>query len=258
MVWVIAGLKVRVSIRNKLLLISAVLFVVPWIGVQYIQDMEDFLRINQEENLLGKAQIVAAVLQGQSEIFRSREKAIENDNSKITFNNSSHVYVRPIKRAIQLDGYMDDWLAFDSKAKSIKSDVPESLRYKYYLASYKKYLYVVLEVKDDEIVYRKANSLNLHKNDHVIIKLKNKEAELKTYFIATESPGWINAHRMQKKNNEWVSVSPELRIKGEWQETRDGYNVEIRLPLSLVGDDFSFYVVDVDSSVTREVISVSG
>ena len=258
MVWVIAGLKVRVSIRNKLLLISAVLFVVPWIGVQYIQDMENFLRINQEENLLGKAQIVAAVLQGQSEIFKSRENVIDKEKSKKTFNALSHVYVRPIKRAIQLDGYIDDWLDYDGKAKLIKSDDSVLFQYKYYLASYKKYLYVVLEVKDYEIVYRKANSLSLYKNDHVIIKLRNKEGELKTYFIATESPGWINAHRMEQKNNNWVSESPELRIKGEWQETQDGYNVEIRLPLSLVGDDFSFYVADVDNIVTREIVSVLG
>ena len=50
MVWVTAGLSKKLfslSIRSKLLLVSAVLFVVPWIGVRYIQDMEDFLRSNQ-------------------------------------------------------------------------------------------------------------------------------------------------------------------------------------------------------------------
>ncbi|RDH83004.1 MAG: proteobacterial dedicated sortase system histidine kinase [endosymbiont of Galathealinum brachiosum] len=260
MVWVIAGLKIRITIRSKLLIISAVLFVVPWIGVQYIQDMENFLRINQEENLLGKAQIVAAVLQGQSEIFKSRENsAINGGDSKNSVNNSSHVYVRPIKRAIQLDGYMDDWLDYDGKSKLIKSENPLSFQYKYYLASYKKYLYMVLEVKDDQLVYRKANSLSLDKNDHVIIKLRNKEGEFKTYFIATESPGWINAHRMERyQSDEWVSKAPELRIKGEWQETPDGYNVEIRVPLSLIGDGFSFFVADVDDERNRGLVEVLG
>lgn len=259
MVWVIAGLKIKLSIRSKLLLISAVLFVVPWIGVQYIQDMENFLRLNQQNNLLGKAQIVAAVLQGQADIFKYNSEVVKNKaQSAETINSSTHLYVRPIKRAIQLDGYRDDWLDYDEKSKVLKSDKPDSLEYKYYLASYKKYLYIVLEIKDDQVVYRKANSLSLDENDHLIIKLRNKADELKTYIIATQSPGWVNAHRMELKQGEWKAVAPELRIKGEWQETTDGYNVELRLPLSLFENDFSFFVADVDDVKTRKTESILG
>ena len=260
--WVIAGLKVKalkVSIRSKLLLISAVLFVVPWIGVQYIQDMEDFLRVNQQENLLSRAQVVAAVLQGQAEIFNP-EKNIskENHNLKNAFSNTSHIYVRPLKRAIQLDGYIDDGLSYDEKSKRLLSADPASFQYSYYLATYKRYLYIMLKVKDDYIVYRKENSLSLHKNDHVIIKLRNKKDELKTYFIATQSPGWVNAFSVKSRDGEWLSDASELRIKGEWQETAEGYNVEIRLPLSLIGDGFSFYVADVDDENNREIKTILG
>ncbi len=260
-------MKIKFSIRSKLLLISAVLFVVPWIGVQYIQDMEDFLRKNQQENLLGRAQIVAAVLQGQADIFNTNEEFDENGyplTKKVesvmnpAVNNSSHIYVRPLKRAIQLDGYMDDWLDFDKKAKVLTSAEQPGFQVRYYLAGYKSYLYMLLEVTDPNVVYRKSNSLSLHKNDHVIIKLKNKNNELNTYFIATHSPGWINAHRMEMRGGEWKSVAPELRIKGEWQQTREGYNVEVRLPLSLIGSGFSFYVANVDDEITREVKTISG
>ena len=227
--------------------------------MQYIQDMEDFLRKNQQENLLGRAQIVAAVLQGQADIFNVDASAGETFASlKKPINNSSHIYVRPLKRAIQLDGYMDDWLDFDEKASSLKADGLAAFQYKYYLASYKKYLYMLLKVKDSRVVYRKSNSLSLDKNDHLVIKLRNKQGKIKTYFIATHSPGWINAHRMEMRADEWQSVAPELRIKGEWQETADGYIVEIRLPLSLVGDGFSFFVANVDDEKNREVKTVLG
>jgi len=240
-----------------------VLFVVPWIGVQYIQDMEDFLRNNQQENLLGRAQIVAAVLQGQESIFKTRTEFVTSDMAddllkNKTVNNNSHLYVRPIKRPIQLDGYLDDWLDYEEKSKLLISEEPESLQYKYYLASYKKYIYMVLEVKDDEVIYRKANSLSLSKNDHLIIKLRNKQGQLKTYFIATQSSGWVNAHRMELREDEWQSVAPELRIKGEWQQTAEGYNIEIRLPLSLMGDELSFFVVDVDDGKVRNVKTILG
>jgi len=249
----------RISIRSKLLLVSAVLFTVPWIGVQYIQDMENFLRISQEESLLGKAQIVAAVLQGQAEIFKSRtHTGVDNEAAKKTPENLSHLYVRPLKRAIQLDGYLDDWLDFDEKSKLIKSENSASIQYRYYLASYRKYLYMILKVKDDKVVYRKANSLSLNKNDHIIINLRNKEGQLKNYIIATQSPGWVNAHRMEFRHDEWQGVAPELRIKGEWQETVDGYNVEVRLPLALIGDDFSFFVADVDDAKKGGINSVLG
>ena len=227
--------------------------------MQYIQDMENFLRKNQQENLLGKAQIVAAVLQGQADIFKANAYADKTPASlKKTINNSSHIYVRPLKRAIQLDGYMDDWLDFDEKSSLLMSDGLNSFQYEYYLASYKKYLYMLLKVKDNRVVYRKPNSLSLDKNDHLIIKLRNKQGAIKTYFIATHSPGWINAHRMEMRADEWQSVAPELRIKGDWQETADGYIVEIRLPLSLVGDGFSFFVANVDDEKNREIKTVLG
>jgi len=235
-------------------MISAVLFIVPWIGVQYVQDMENFLRINQQNNLLGKAQIVAAVLQGQEDVFQTNAETFNKD-IKIddSLSETAHFYVRPIKRAIQLDGYRDDWLNYDEKAKKIKSDIPDSLEYSYYLASYKKYLYMVLEIKDDRVVYRKANSLSLDKNDHLILKLRNKKGELKTYIVATQSPGWVNAHRMEQDQGEWKAVAPELRIKGEWQETSNGYNVEIRLPQALFENGFSFFVADVDDNSGKKV-----
>jgi len=241
------------------LLISAVLFIVPWMGVKYIQDMENFLRGNQENDLLGRAQIVAAVLQGQEGIFKSR--AVSGNDEKVIKKSlvpSSHLYVRPIKRAIQLDGYLDDWLDFDEKARLLSSENSASFEYEYHLSSYRKYLYMVLKVKDDKLVYRQANSLSLNKNDHLILKLKNKEGELKNYFIATQSPGWVNAHRMILRDGEWQSVAPELRIKGEWQETAEGYNIELRIPLSLVGDGFSFYVADVDDIQSGEIKSFLG
>ncbi len=262
--------------RKKLLLISAVLFIAPWLGVQYIQDMENYLRINQQNDLLGRAQIVAAVLQGQADIFQSRfdkkpdtRESVdlqEHNNAqkqvhKNNVNYAAHLYVRPQKNAIQLDGYLDDWLDFDEKAILIQSKNPSSLQYKYYLSSYKKYLYMVLSVKDDQVVYRKGNSLSLSKNDHLIIKMRDKEGELQTYFIATQSPGWINAQRMQKHKETWQVVAPEYRIKGEWQETLEGYNIEIRIPLSLIGEAFSFYVADVDyvsGMLSRVILGEAG
>ena len=266
--WVIAGLKTKpfsLSIRGKLLLISAVLLVVPWVGVQYIQDMENFLRANQENNLLGRAQVVAAVLQGQEAVFKSRTTQPDEEkttlvNNKVT--QSSHLYVRPLKSAIQLDGYMDDWVNYKNRAQNVISDRPASVQYTSYTGTFGKYLYVMFQVKDDVVVYRKANDLSLAKSDHLRIVLKDRVANINNYIVTTQGPGWVNAHRIELKEidgeENWFSVAPELRIKGEWQQTPDGYNVEIRIPLSLVGDNLAFFIADVDDQVSGKVEQLIG
>ncbi len=293
MAWGIAGLSnnrrarsfFSFSIRAKLLLISAVLFVVPWVGVKYIQDMEDFLRASQQSDLLGRAQIVAAVLQGQAEIFKPRVYAkkrpdieldeLDADLSHDTLPDTqpdtqpektqpqaaypvSHLYVRPLRRALQLDGYMDDWLDFENRAQTIKVDGKTSVQASYLVGSYKKHFYLMLQVTDDKLVYRRASSLSMDKNDHLKIVLRDREGELKTYIIATSSPGWINAQRVEYDEEEWRVVAPEYRIKGEWQETHNGYNIEIRMPLALLGDNLSFFIVDVDDSESVEIEAVIG
>ena len=261
MAWVTAGLSKQLfslSIRGKLLLVSAVLFVVPWIGVRYIQDMEDFLRSNQEDNLLGRAQIVAAVLQGQAELFTPR--GIQpTDKEHVAASPSSHMYVRPLNSAIQLDGYLDDWAEYQGRMQ-VSDDFgkTKNTSFRGHVGTHRKYLYAMFEVTDDVIVYRRPNSLSLDKSDHLRIHMRDREGQVKHYIVTTISPGWVNAHRMVKDTYELRAVAPELRIKGEWQQTAKGYNIEIRIPLSLIGDNLSFYIADVDNPVSPTIESITG
>jgi two-component system sensor histidine kinase ChvG len=261
MAWVTAGLSKKLfslSIRSKLLLVSAVLFVVPWIGVRYIQDMEDFLRSNQENNLLGRAQIVAAVLQDQTDLFIPR--GIQPDNkTHYAASPSSHMYVRPLNSAIQLDGYLDDWAEYQGRMQ-ITDGFGNLTKggFRIHVGTYKNYLYVMLEITDDIIVYRHPDSLRLDKSDHLRIILRDREGRIRHYIITTLSPGWVNAHRMEGNADTLRAVAPELRIKGEWQQTPTGYNIEFRIPLSLIGDNLSFFVADVDDPATGKIKSLSG
>ena len=261
MAWVTAGLSSKLfslSIRSKLLLVSAVLVVVPWIGVRYIQDMEDFLRSNQEENLLGRAQIVAAVLQGQAGLFVPRGIQPKGETHYAAAP-ASHMYVRPLTSAIQLDGYLDDWAEYQGR-RQLTDSLGDLTRagHRGHVGTYKNYLYVMFEISDDIIVYRRPTSLRLDKSDHLRIVLRDPEGQIRDYIITTISPGWINAHRMESDAGTLRAVAPELRIKGEWQQTPDGYNIEIRIPLSLIGDNLAFFIADVDDPVSGEIKNLSG
>ena len=265
MVWVIAGLKINplnLSIRGKLLLISAVLVIVPWVGVQYIQDMENFLRVNQENNLLGRAQVVAAVLEAQEEVFQKEIFKVDmpelNDDERKSVSQTSHLYVRPLKSAVQLDGYLDDWENYKNRAQQVTSDKPGSAGYTSYIGAYSKYLYLMLEVTDDVLVYRKPGSLSLVKSDHLKIVMKDQTGNINHYIVTTQSQGWVNAHRVVLRDDEWVSVAPELRIKGEWLQTAKGYNLEVRIPRHLIGNNLSFFIADVDDMESMEIERLIG
>jgi len=244
------------------LLISAVLIVVPWVGVQYIQDMENFLRANQENNLLGRAQIVAAVLEAQEEVFQKQifKAGLPGvtDDVRKSVSQNAHVYVRPLQSPVQLDGYLDDWVNYKNRVQQVVSDDPASAEYKSYIGAYSKYLYLMLEVVDDSIVYRKPDNLRLDESDHLKVIIKDRSGNINNYIITTQSQGWVNAHRMEMRDDEWVSVAPELRIKGEWLETSKGYNVEVRIPLSLIGNNLSFFIADVDNSDTAQIAHLIG
>ena len=251
----------KFSIKTKLLFISTTLLIIPWIGTQYIQEMESYLRKQQEDSLLTRTQMLAAVLQGRTNIFATQSA------TPIPTRSIRHVYVRPIKTPIQLDGYLGDWLDYDermqlySSSYAIKGSELTSLQFYHQVGTRKKYLYAVFQIEDDKIVYRNPNDTNISKNDHLIIAFENKNGELKRYIIATIAPGWVNATAI---NNDPINpqiLGAEIRIKGEWQETDKGYNIEIRIPRHMLGSKISFAVADVDnnnSPLVETIIATAG
>ncbi len=246
----------RFSVRLKLLLVASSLLIIPWIGAQYIQEMESYLRQQQEESLLTRTQMVAAVMQGRPDLFQTKTVA------PLPTRRVQHIFVRPLHSRIVLDGYLDDWAPYQERMQSfdinnaIKGSETTSLVFRHQLGTYHKYMYVVFSVDDDRIVYRKPNSLSLDHSDHLVIALEDKKGKLRHYIITTLAPGWVNAHEVEYDPSSSKALRPEYKIKGEWQETTTGYNVEFRIPLDLIGNKISFAVADVDSVNNRIVDTV--
>jgi len=248
--------RLRISIRLKLFLVASTLLIIPWIGTQYIQEMESYLRSQQEDALLTRTQMVAAVMQTRPTLFNTQTVA------PLPTTRIQHVFVRPLQTRIQLDGYLDDWHQYQERMQlfnannALKGSEASSLSYRHQLGSYGKYLYVVFEISDDNIIYRKPNHRTLHKSDHLRIVLEDKQGRVKHYILTTIAPGWVNAHQVTEDLITPKPLRSEKRIKGEWQETATGYNIEIRIPLKLIGSRLSFAIADVDSQNKREVDTI--
>ena len=222
------------SIRFKLLLVSLTLAAIPWAGYQYIQETEAFLRQGQEKVLLGTAQAVATVLHNREDLF------ITGSSSEQT------LYIHPLHSAIQLDGYSDDWAPYLHNARYYRTNRESGFRN--IIAQRGRYLYTLFQVKDSHIVYLAPGSKQRDKNDRLLISLEQPDGKVAHYQLATSAPGWIDAYRMADNGDR---TTKEPRIKGEWQETKNGYNIELRIPLRLIGKRLAFAIADVDDSDTR-------
>lgn len=251
-----ASPRLRFSIRFKLLLVAFSLLIIPVIGTKYIREMEDYLRQQQENALLTRTQMVAAVFQGKPDLFKTQS------SDAYPTRGVQQVLIRPLHSPIQLDGYLDDWAPYRDRMQlytadnAVKGSEPASLSFYHQLGFYGKYVYAVFQVKDDHIVYRAPNSLRIDNADHLLIVMTDKFGQVHRYMISTLAPGWVNAFLMSNDPQHPIPLAPELRIKGEWQETREGYNIEIRIPISMLGHKLSFAIADVDDPVSRAVDTV--
>lgn len=246
----------KFTIQKKLLLASISLFIIPWIGYQYIQEMQSYLYQNMEKDLLAKVKLVAASLHERPALFNNRNEATLLSTKPI--NAKQHLYVRPIASRIKLDGQIDEWInnkrniyfyaTNNDLLKNPETDLSFSMR----LGSKKHSLYVLLQVIDDHVVFRKKNGLRLDRSDHLIIALQNKKHEYERYILTSKKYGWVNAYKINPDN----SSSPEIRIKGSWRKTRKGYTIEIRIPTYIIGEKLSFAIADVDDINTRKIKSL--
>jgi len=258
----------KLTIQRKLLLASTTLLIIPWIGYQYIQEMQGYLHQNMESGLLSKVKLVAASLHERPVLFKSRlSDRVTSDQNSTQYPQQSittpitatqHLYVRPIQSRIKLDGMKDDWaniktnIALYGATNDLLKNASADLSFSMQLGSKKHSLYVLFQVNDDHLIFRKANTLYIDQSDHLIIAMQNPEGEYVRYIIAAKKSGWVNAYKINSDDTN----TPEIQIRGRWQKTATGYNIEIRIPTYIIGEKLAFAIADVDDAKTRKIKSI--
>jgi len=239
------------SIRGKLLLASLSLLIVPWLGYHYIQNLEAYLREAHEEKLIDRVSIMAAAMGEQAALIDTLDVNTTPKGKR------SHLYIRPLNSPIQLDGYIDDWRNFQDREQPLgesNGDLSVLQRIGYY----QKHLYIALRVTDDNVIYRSPNSLRLDRSDHLRISMFDNDGKFRRYQISTTTPGSVNTYRLPAatRNNSRQILKPEPRIKGEWQFSKGGYTVELRIPLNMLEKRIAIAVADVDDASTAEIKNI--
>lgn len=274
MVWVTVGRVISVSIsssnfskkfpirfglRAKLLLLSSFLFVIPWFGYQYVWEMEKYLRFGQEQTIVGTARALATALHERSNLFNNQASFLPSVEK------GKDLYGYQFKEPIQLDGLKTDWINYSQRAHyydakqhllptlSNKQSKAEkiSLHFSASVAKYDKHLYLFFSVKDDSVIYRGKNTRSVVNNDHIELAFDDNNNNFNRFVISNKSAGWISAFHVETETNSLLTnnqkITPAPKIQGQWINTPQGYNIELRLPLNDIGDKIAFAVHDVDT-----------
>ncbi len=225
------------NLKRQLLLVSLLTLVLPWAGVQFIRETETALRDVQQQMLAGTAQAIAdSLAQFPDEFLQPAASARFG---------TGQVYAHPLEREPLLDGYYDDWSTSTDNLQSMRG-VDGPIRY--VLATWRSQLWFYVEVPDASVEYASAG--DDRDADMVSLTSVSPNSETTEFRFAPEAPGRIVALR--------GGGTVEQRVAAHWQDTPNGYQLEGRIPLQMLGDSLGLTIFNArpgDSRVRSSTFS---
>lgn len=216
------------TLRRQLLLVSLLLIALPWAGCQYVREMEGALQSGQAQALLATTRAVATVVGERPELlYPNPERKLSTEST------SGQLYATLAEGPVIVDGYADGWTG------------PEHHRFgpvAYRAQVRGPLLYLLFTVTDEQVVYHDPRNVYRASGDRLVLR----SGRGTDYIIATAAPGAVQA-RIER---EGAVMGFEPRIRGFWQDSLDGFTVELELPLAMLNDRLGFYLVRNDGSAT--------
>ena len=239
----------KFKLRTKLFLLFPLLLSIPYVGYEYVGEMENVLRRGLEDSVLSTARALALSLHDQPALFAGAAPGSEGA--------SGVVYAHPLAFPIEVDGYDSDWGQYRSRLRPLTTADDDTSSVSYVAGARERYLYLLFSVTDDSIVYRNpASPLSLGA-DQLILAFRDRQGRLRRYSVSTLSPGRATTFEVPARRSN-APIKIEVRIRAEWQPTAGGYVLELRLPLSLLGDEVGFQVLDADVRSTQSDLDPLG
>jgi signal transduction histidine kinase len=230
------------SLRVKLLLLGLATLVLPWAGCRYAREMESALREGEETSLHAVAQTIAASLQGRNDL-------LYRDTSAPEALKAGRYDLEPIVLITQpfLDGYADEWPHAPTSWRHFAKD--GNHRFGILTGVHDRMLYVLLDVWDKHLVFDLPGGNPLDSEtigDRVWLGYQDATGTERQVFISATEPGAVTGRRIETGEYGEKMAVEEPRIIGAWQPSPHGYQVELRVPLSMLGRHFGVLVDDRD------------
>ena len=252
-------MQLKWGLRGKVLALSSLLLLLPLFAYQFVVEMENFLREGQQQTLLGTSSAIATALHERPSLFNEHASFLPNVTK------GQDLYVHNLEQAIHLDANNEDWGVNRGFKNSYQNDQLEAknantetniVHFNQLLGKRDGFLYAYFEVSNQHPITRAKNSTQVTDNDHLIIAMSSPEGLLQRYIISVANDGWFNAYRYPQHSIYATNLTREKSIQGIWQSTKQGYNIELRIPLTLLGDKLGFQLNTASTLDSRRVDNV--
>ncbi len=223
----------------KLLLLVLVTLVLPWDGIRYARQMESALRQSERQALRTRARTLAASLQGRSSLlYRFPGSAARPGPYDLT----------PVQLpdALYVDGYMDGW---PTGSKAWRRYGHGAHRFAGLTGVHGRMLYVLLRVHDPRVIFDAPLADPLRRSaigDRVWIGYDDPQGLQHAEFFALTGAGPLVARRLVRGEYGREQSNIDPRIVGALEPRPGGYEIEMTMPLSLIGGRFGVLVDDRD------------
>ena len=229
-------------LRTKLLLLALTTLALPWAGCQYAREMETVLRESEKQSLLAVTTTIAGSLKGKQELlFR------DDSLPAVSSGNARDITPIVLSGAPLIDGRADEW---DTDARNlIRVSGPGGDSLQVLAATHERWLYLALLVRDNKMIYDASMLAPLDSatiGDRIWLAFDDKRGGQSQLFFGSTGGGKLVGRRIETREYGREEAVGEPRIEAVWQRSRDGYVLELGIPLSLLGQHIGVLVDDRD------------
>ncbi|WNO09780.1 proteobacterial dedicated sortase system histidine kinase [Teredinibacter sp. KSP-S5-2] len=208
-------------LKKQLLLVSLVTLSLPWVGCQYIQEMDSALRKGQTDALVATAKAVSARIGNDPQLIQTIDAYATPGSTPVV---AHALNIKPIK-----DGYADEWITANYDFQPLQEDM------EIVAGIYRNELYLFLRVTTENIHYYTPALSRPTLADTIQLNLNSNTGDQRDIALYASGEGQIHAARQLSASN----FAIEHQIKGYWLEWQNGFQVELSLPLSWAQQAFT-------------------
>lgn len=218
--------------------------------------MESALREGEQTSLLSVAQTIAASLQGRVDLLYRLPVAVPDPEANGAVPvaaapsepQPSPYDLRPILLPAQpyLDGYVEEW---PQSKEAWRFYARGHHQFGILTGVFERMLYVMLEVRDEHLIFDTPGTSPLDSStfgDRIWLGFEGQDGREQQVFIAATGPGSVTARRIVTGEYGQLTAVTEPRILGVLQPSASGYRLELRIPLSMLGERFGVLIDDRD------------
>lgn len=237
------------NLKRQLLLVSLLTLMLPWAGCEFIRETESALRGMQQQMLQATARAVADAMARYPEEFPRR--------STPGFDVGDSLYAHALASRPEIDGYMDDWSIGEASLVELRgSDGP----IRFTVGLHQRFAFLYVEVTDRNVVYVQPQVAALNGDrdattrysDLVRVVSSSPPYLRELISFAAEAPG-----RLLPTIDTASGSDPAALVAAYWQDVAGGYQLEARIPLTLLGTNLGLEVHNTPAEQQAATISAS-